>query len=159
MSSTSATVEKSNGTDYFARSRYRRIKLPDARSKRRHHMTMWPGLCKISRQSGCIGLPGYTCYLVEPFTQIKDTLRHRQLYRLLKYRIRYKRLSRTRQIHRGGITMKYWAIAFDTGGTVLDWHASMLDEIKLVRAWQSLAFDRHEFVNTWRRNTMYRSCR
>jgi 2-haloacid dehalogenase len=50
--------------------------------------------------------------------------------------------------------MEYRAIAFDTGGTVLDWHASMLDEVKQVRAWQSLAFDRHEFVNTWRRNTM-----
>ena len=50
--------------------------------------------------------------------------------------------------------MNYRAIAFDTGGTVLDWHSSMLDEVKQVHAWQPLAFDRHEFVNTWRRNTM-----
>jgi 2-haloacid dehalogenase len=50
--------------------------------------------------------------------------------------------------------MDYRAIAFDTGGTVLDWHSSMLDEVKQVHAWQALAFDRHEFVNTWRRNTM-----
>lgn len=50
--------------------------------------------------------------------------------------------------------MDYLAIAFDTGGTVLDWHSSMLDEVKKVQAWQALAFDRHEFVNTWRRNTM-----
>ena len=49
--------------------------------------------------------------------------------------------------------MNYRAIAFDTGGTVLDWHSSMLDEVKQVHAWQALAFDRHEFVNTWRRNT------
>lgn len=50
--------------------------------------------------------------------------------------------------------MTYQAIAFDTGGTVLDWHSSMLDEVEQVQAWQSLAFDRHEFVNTWRRHTM-----
>jgi 2-haloacid dehalogenase len=50
--------------------------------------------------------------------------------------------------------MDYRAIAFDTGGTVLDWHASMLDEVKQIEAWQPLVFDRHEFVNTWRRNTM-----
>lgn len=50
--------------------------------------------------------------------------------------------------------MDYRAIAFDTGGTVLDWHSSMLDEVKQVHVWQELAFDRHEFVNTWRRNTM-----
>jgi 2-haloacid dehalogenase len=50
--------------------------------------------------------------------------------------------------------MDYRAITFDTGGTVLDWHSSMLDEVKQVHAWQALAFDRHEFVNTWRRNTM-----
>lgn len=50
--------------------------------------------------------------------------------------------------------MDYRAIAFDTGGTVLDWHSSMLNEVKQVHAWQALAFDRHEFVNTWRRNTM-----
>ena len=50
--------------------------------------------------------------------------------------------------------MDYQAIAFDTGGTVLDWHTSMLDEVKQVRAWQALDFDRHAFVNTWRRHTM-----
>jgi len=50
--------------------------------------------------------------------------------------------------------MNYRAIAFDTGGTVLDWHSSMLDEVNQVHAWQALVFDTHEFVNTWRRNTM-----
>jgi len=50
--------------------------------------------------------------------------------------------------------MDYRAIAFDTGGTVLDWHSSILDEVKQVDAWAALAFDRHEFVNSWRRSTM-----
>lgn len=50
--------------------------------------------------------------------------------------------------------MSHKAIAFDTGGTVLDWHASLFDEVSQISAWQSYQFDRHDFVNTWRRNTM-----
>ncbi len=50
--------------------------------------------------------------------------------------------------------MRYDAIAFDTGGTVLDWHGSLVDELAQVPAWQGMPFDRHEFTNTWRRGTM-----
>jgi 2-haloacid dehalogenase len=46
------------------------------------------------------------------------------------------------------------AIAFDTGGTVLDWHGSIVDELASFASWQSVAFDRHEWVNEWRRRTM-----
>jgi len=46
------------------------------------------------------------------------------------------------------------AITFDTGGTVLDWHGSLVDELVAVPAWQGRVFDRHEFVNEWRRRTM-----
>ncbi len=37
---------------------------------------------------------------------------------------------------------------------MLDWHAGLLGEVRKVQAWQALEFDRHEFVNTWRRATM-----
>ncbi len=50
--------------------------------------------------------------------------------------------------------MQYDAVAFDTGGTVLDWHGSLVDELARVPAWQGLAFDRHAFANAWRRSTM-----
>ncbi len=50
--------------------------------------------------------------------------------------------------------MRYDALAFDTGGTVLDWHGSLVDELASVPTWQGAPFDRHEFANTWRRNTM-----
>ncbi len=50
--------------------------------------------------------------------------------------------------------MKYKAIAFDTGGTVLDWHTSLFHDVMNVESWKVLEFDRHDFVNTWRRNTM-----
>ncbi len=50
--------------------------------------------------------------------------------------------------------MDYRAITLDTGGAVLDWHAGLFDEVHHVPVWQGLAFDRYEFVNTWRRNTM-----
>ncbi len=50
--------------------------------------------------------------------------------------------------------MVYRAIAFDTGGTVLDWHGLIVDELAAFAPWQGLAFDRHEFVNEWRRRTM-----
>ncbi|MFY7986867.1 MAG: hypothetical protein ACOVO6_10445, partial [Burkholderiaceae bacterium] len=48
----------------------------------------------------------------------------------------------------------YKAIAFDTGGTVLNWHGSLLAEVQRINDWGSQDFDRHDFVNTWRRNTM-----
>jgi 2-haloacid dehalogenase len=54
------------------------------------------------------------------------------------------------------MTTHYRAIAFDTGGTVLDWHATMVDEVRQVQAWQGCAFDAHIFVNDWRRRTMKR---
>lgn len=50
--------------------------------------------------------------------------------------------------------MQLQAIAFDTGGTVLDWHGSLVDELAQVAAWQQLPLDRHAFVNSWRRRTM-----
>ena len=50
--------------------------------------------------------------------------------------------------------MQLHAIAFDTGGTVLDWHGSLVDELAQVAAWQQLPLDRHAFVNSWRRRTM-----
>jgi 2-haloacid dehalogenase len=50
--------------------------------------------------------------------------------------------------------MHYQALAFDTGGTVLDWHGSIVDELIEVAAWRGADFDRHEFANTWRRRTM-----
>lgn len=45
-------------------------------------------------------------------------------------------------------------IFFDTGGTVLDWHGSIVEELGAVQAWSQVGFDRHEFVNEWRRRTM-----
>lgn len=50
--------------------------------------------------------------------------------------------------------MRYQAIAFDTGGTVLDWHGSLVDELAGVAAWRDAAFDPHAFANAWRRRTM-----
>ncbi|MEO6363374.1 MAG: HAD-IA family hydrolase [Caldimonas sp.] len=50
--------------------------------------------------------------------------------------------------------MRYDAIAFDTGGTVLDWHGTLVDELARLPAWQGVPFDRHEFANAWRRGTM-----
>jgi len=50
--------------------------------------------------------------------------------------------------------MHYKIIAFDTGGTVLDWHGSIVDELAAISGWQPLTFDRHAFANEWRRRTM-----
>jgi len=50
--------------------------------------------------------------------------------------------------------MRYDALAFDTGGTVLDWHGSLVGELARVPAWQGVSFDRHAFANAWRRGTM-----
>lgn len=46
------------------------------------------------------------------------------------------------------------AVLFDTGGTVLDWHGSIVAELGAVQAWRDTALDPHAFVNEWRRRTM-----
>jgi 2-haloacid dehalogenase len=46
------------------------------------------------------------------------------------------------------------AVLFDTGGTVLDWHGSIVDELATVEAWRGTALEAHAFVNEWRRRTM-----
>lgn len=46
------------------------------------------------------------------------------------------------------------AVLFDTGGTVLDWHGSIVSELKASDALGGAAVDPHEFVNEWRRRTM-----
>ena len=50
--------------------------------------------------------------------------------------------------------MRYYAIAFDTGGTVLDWHGSLVDELAQMTRWQGISFELHQFANDWRRRTM-----
>ena len=50
--------------------------------------------------------------------------------------------------------MAYRALAVDTGGTVLDWHGSIVDALASVVPWQTIALDRHGFANEWRRRTM-----
>jgi 2-haloacid dehalogenase len=52
------------------------------------------------------------------------------------------------------MTLNVQAVAFDTGGTVLDWHGSIVDELSTVAAWSAAPLDRHAFVNEWRRRTM-----
>ena len=46
------------------------------------------------------------------------------------------------------------AVLFDTGGTVLDWHGSLVDEVGAIAAWQGSGLDAHAFVNDWRRRAM-----
>lgn len=46
------------------------------------------------------------------------------------------------------------AVLFDTGGTVLDWHGSIVSELRESRALQATSIDPHAFVNEWRRQTM-----
>ncbi len=50
--------------------------------------------------------------------------------------------------------MRCEALAFDTGGTVLDWHGSLVDELSQVAAWRDSGLDHHAFTNEWRRRTM-----
>lgn len=45
-------------------------------------------------------------------------------------------------------------VLFDTGGTVLDWHGSIVEDLGSLPAWADVRFDPHEFVNEWRRRTM-----
>ena len=46
------------------------------------------------------------------------------------------------------------AIAFDTGGTVLDWHGGLVRAFAAVGARHALARDWHALANDWRRRTM-----
>ncbi len=50
--------------------------------------------------------------------------------------------------------MNIKALAFDTGGTVLDWHGGLVAAMSAVGAVHHLAPDWHEVVNDWRRRAM-----
>jgi 2-haloacid dehalogenase len=53
----------------------------------------------------------------------------------------------------GGI-MDIKAVAFDTGGTVLDWHGGVVRALERVGAPQGAKADWHAVANDWRRRTM-----
>ncbi len=46
------------------------------------------------------------------------------------------------------------ALAFDTGGTVLDWHGALVTALAAVGAGHGLRADWHAVVNDWRRRAM-----
>jgi 2-haloacid dehalogenase len=46
------------------------------------------------------------------------------------------------------------AVLFDTGGTVLDWHGSIVSDLRESGALQATEVDLHAFVNEWRRQAM-----
>jgi 2-haloacid dehalogenase len=50
--------------------------------------------------------------------------------------------------------MDIQALAFDTGGTVLDWHAGLVRAFQQVSARHTAAADWHAVANDWRRRTM-----
>ena len=50
--------------------------------------------------------------------------------------------------------MNIKVLAFDTGGTVLDWHGGLVASMSAVGAAHQLAPDWHEVVNDWRRRAM-----
>ncbi len=50
--------------------------------------------------------------------------------------------------------MKLKALAFDTGGTVLDWHGGLVAQARRLGATQGVDVDWHAFVNAWRRLAM-----
>ena len=50
--------------------------------------------------------------------------------------------------------MKIKALAFDTGGTVLDWHRGLSTALAAVGAQHGLARDWHAVANDWRRRAM-----
>ncbi|MBA3480046.1 MAG: HAD-IA family hydrolase [Lautropia sp.] len=50
--------------------------------------------------------------------------------------------------------MEIKALAFDTGGTVLDWHGGIVKTLIRVAEAQSLRADWHAVTNDWRRRTM-----
>ena len=50
--------------------------------------------------------------------------------------------------------MKLKALAFDTGGTVLDWHGGLVAQARRLGAARGVEVDWHAFVNAWRRLAM-----
>jgi hypothetical protein len=52
--------------------------------------------------------------------------------------------------------MKFQAIAFTTGKTVLDWHAGLVGEVQKVEDWRAHVIARHAFFNTRRLKAMKR---
>jgi 2-haloacid dehalogenase len=47
-------------------------------------------------------------------------------------------------------------LAFDTGGTILDWHAGLVDALSEAGGRTGLTHDWHEFVNEYRRRALKR---
>ncbi len=50
--------------------------------------------------------------------------------------------------------LKLRAVAFDTGGTVLDWHSGIVHALAQVQAWATRPPDPHAFANVWRKRTL-----
>jgi 2-haloacid dehalogenase len=50
-------------------------------------------------------------------------------------------------------------LAFDTGGTVLDWHSGMTAAMVMWRATQGIRHDWHALANEHRRRSLRRHCR
>ena len=50
--------------------------------------------------------------------------------------------------------MDIQALAFDTGGTVLDWHGGLIEAFELVGARNGVYREWHSLANDWRRRTM-----
>lgn len=50
--------------------------------------------------------------------------------------------------------MRLRAIAFDTGGTVLDWHRGVVRALQEIAGALAAAVDAHAFANDWRRRSM-----
>ena len=50
--------------------------------------------------------------------------------------------------------MKIRALAFDTGGTVLDWHGGLVRALTRAGARHAIERDWHAIANDWRRRTM-----
>lgn len=46
------------------------------------------------------------------------------------------------------------ALAFDTGGTVLDWHGGLAAALSAMRASHGVNLDWHAVANDWRRHAM-----
>jgi 2-haloacid dehalogenase len=50
--------------------------------------------------------------------------------------------------------MKLQALAFDTGGTVLDWHSGLVRALAGIGSRHGIERDWHAMANDWRRRTM-----
>jgi 2-haloacid dehalogenase len=50
--------------------------------------------------------------------------------------------------------MKIQALAFDTGGTVLDWHSGLVRALAGIGSRHGIERDWHAMANDWRRRTM-----